>query len=101
MEAQMGVIPLSETIFSPTMLVTSLVVLITLPLLNAWLHPKPGQPVTEINRELEAQSKAMPAEPIDAADANTIANRLNNSRILSGLIGLAGVTYVVLYFRSG
>jgi short-chain fatty acids transporter len=101
MEAQMGVIPLAETIFSPTMLVTSLVVLITLPLLNAWLHPKPGQPVTEINRELEAQSKAMPAEPIDAADANTIANRLNNSRILSGLIGLAGVTYVVLYFRSG
>jgi short-chain fatty acids transporter len=101
MEAQMGVIPLAETIFSPTMLVTSLVVLITLPLLNAWLHPKPGQPVTEIDRELEAKSRATPAAPIDAADANTIANRLNNSRILSGLIGLAGIVYVVLYFRGG
>jgi short-chain fatty acids transporter len=101
MEAQVGVIPLAETIFSPTMLVTSLVVLITLPLLNAWLHPKPGQPVTEIDRELEAKSRATPAAPIDAADANTIANRLNNSRILSGLIGLAGIVYVVLYFRGG
>ena len=68
MEAQMGVIPLSETIFSPTMLITSLVVLITLPLLNAWLHPKPGQPVTEIDRTLEENSRAAkPALPADVS----------------------------------
>jgi short-chain fatty acids transporter len=102
MEAQMGVIPLSETIFSPTMLITSLVVLITLPLLNAWLHPKPGQPVTEIDRTLEENSRAAkPALPADAADDRTLASRLNNSRVLSGLIGLIGVVYVVLYFHGG
>ena len=102
MEAQMGVIPLSETIFSPTMLVTSLVVLITLPLLNAWLHPKPGQPVTEIDRTLEERTRAaQAAEPADAGDEHTFASRLNNSRLLSGLIGLIGVVYVVLYFRGG
>lgn len=38
----MGVIPLSETIFSVPMLLTSLVIIITLPLLNAWLHPRPA-----------------------------------------------------------
>ena len=102
MEAQMGVIPLSETIFSPTMLVTSLVVLITLPLLNAWLHPKPGQPVTEIDRTLEERTRAAQAAvPADAGDEHTFASRLNNSRLLSGLIGLIGVVYVVLYFRGG
>jgi short-chain fatty acids transporter len=102
MEAQMGVIPLSETIFSPTMLVTSLVVLITLPLLNAWLHPKPGQPVTEIDRTLEERSRAAQAAvPADAGDEHTFASRLNNSRLLSGLIGLIGVVYVVLYFHGG
>ncbi|CAN7730981.1 TIGR00366 family protein [Caballeronia sp. LjRoot29] len=102
MEAQMGVIPLSETIFSPTMLVTSLVVLITLPLLNAWLHPKPGQPVTEIDRTLEERTRAAQAAiPADAGDENTFASRLNNSRLLSGLIGLIGVVYVVLYFHGG
>jgi len=100
MEAQMGVIPLSETIFSPTMLITSLVVLITLPLLNAWLHPKPNQPVTEIDRTLEEDSRAKPALPA-AADDRTLASRLNNSRVLSGLIGLIGVVYVVLYFHGG
>ena len=102
MEAQMGVIPLSETIFSPTMLVTSLVVLITLPLLNAWLHPKPGQPVTEIDRTLEERTRAAQAAvPADAGDDRTFAGRLNNSRLLSGLIGLIGVVYVVLYFHGG
>jgi short-chain fatty acids transporter len=39
--AQMGTIPLSETIFSIPMLLTSLAIIITLPLLNAWLHPTP------------------------------------------------------------
>jgi short-chain fatty acids transporter len=101
MEAQMGVIPLSETIFSPTMLITSLIVLITLPLLNAWLHPKPGQPVTEIDRTLEDDSRSKPALPADTTDDRTLASRLNNSRVLSGLIGLIGVVYVVLYFRGG
>jgi short-chain fatty acids transporter len=102
MEAQMGVIPLSETIFSPTMLVTSLVVLITLPLLNAWLHPKPGQPVTEIDRTLEERTRAaQSAIPADTGDENTFASRLNSSRLLSGLIGLIGVVYVVLYFHGG
>ncbi|MDR5752235.1 MULTISPECIES: TIGR00366 family protein [unclassified Caballeronia] len=103
LEAQMGVIPLSETIFSPAMLMTSLVVIVTLPLLNAWLHPKPGQPVTEIDRSLEyAPKAASPESEADNSDeAGTLANRLNNSRVLSYLIGAIGIVYVAIYFRSG
>ncbi|MBN3808331.1 TIGR00366 family protein [Paraburkholderia sp. Ac-20347] len=100
LEAQMGVIPLSETIFSPTMLITSLVTIITLPLLNAWLHPKAGQPVKEIDRAREAQAKAE-APAIDVDDGNTLANRLNNSRVLSYVIGLIGMGYVALHFVQG
>jgi len=100
LEAQMGVVPLTDTIFSPAMLLTSLVVIITLPLLNAWLHPKPGQPVREIDRSMEDVPKAH-APAVDVEDGNTLANRLNNSRLLSYLIGAIGVVYVVLYFRGG
>ncbi|ANA35339.1 Putative short-chain fatty acid transporter [Ralstonia mannitolilytica] len=99
MEAQMGVVPLSQTIFSPAMLLTSLVVLITLPLLNAWLHPKPGQPVKEIAGEAEGQAPA--AATLDIGEGNTLANRLNHSRVLSGVIGIIGMAYVVLHFRAG
>ncbi|WPB55563.1 short-chain fatty acid transporter [Xylophilus sp. GOD-11R] len=103
LEAMMGVIPLTETIFAPAMLVTSLVVLVTLPLLNAWLHPKPGQPVTEIDREKQAPAKAQQAAAVAEDDdtADTIANKLNHSRILSLVIGLIGVVYVAFHFRAG
>jgi short-chain fatty acids transporter len=100
MEAQMGVIPLSETIFSVPMLLTSLVVLITLPLLNAWLHPKPGQKVVEYDPAIEQRASPVATTP-EPSEAKTIASRLNNSRVLSYLIGALGIGYVVLHFRSG
>ncbi|HET7775009.1 MAG TPA: TIGR00366 family protein, partial [Azospira sp.] len=48
MEKQLGLIPLSQTIFTLPMLLTSLAVIVTLPLLNAWLHPKAGDQVVEV-----------------------------------------------------
>jgi short-chain fatty acids transporter len=101
LESQMGVIPLSQTIFSPTMLMTSLVVIITLPLLNAWLHPKPGQPVKEIDRRSHEDAPKTAAPMLEIDEGNTLANRLNNSRLLSYLIGAVGIGYVVVYFHNG
>ncbi|MCO8575837.1 TIGR00366 family protein [Burkholderia multivorans] len=100
LEAQMGVIPLSETIFSPAMLMTSLVTIVTLPLLNAWLHPKAGQPVKEIDRTREAARTAA-APALDLDDGDTLANRLNHSRALSYVIGAIGMGYVALHFVQG
>jgi len=101
MEGQMGVVPLSETIFSAPMLVTSLVVLITLPLLNAWLHPKQGEPVTEVDPAIDqAEQKSGPSGS-SLLDTGTIAHKLNNNRIISLLIGVCGIVYVVGHFFGG
>lgn len=100
MEKAMGVIPLSETIFSTPMLLTSLAVIVTLPLLNAWLHPRHPAEVVEIRRDQEpARADAGPAHSIGGE--NTLAGRLNNSRILSLAIGLCGMAYAVIYFTQG
>ena len=100
MEKAMGVIPLSETIFSTPMLLTSLAVIVTLPLLNAWLHPRHPAEVVEIRREQEpARADAGPGHSIGGE--NTLAGRLNNSRILSLAIGLCGMAYAVIYFTQG
>ena len=96
---QMGVIPLTQTIFSVPMLITSLVIIVTLPLLNAWLHPKLGDKVVEVDPAIDRDATAGGAD--DMLEKNTIATRLNNSRILSLLIGLMGVGYVVLHFTGG
>ncbi|WP_034303712.1 short-chain fatty acid transporter [Herbaspirillum sp. RV1423] len=96
LEHLMGVVPLSETIFSAPMLVTSLVVLVTLPLLNAWLHPKAGEAVIEVDPGIDrAEQKA---DTSALLDRDTFAHKLNHSRLLSMLIGLCGVAYVAYYF---
>ncbi|MCG2620775.1 TIGR00366 family protein [Arthrobacter sp. I2-34] len=99
MEKQMGIIPLAETIFSAPMLITAAAVLVTLPLLNAMLHPKPGQPVKEIDRSLHLGTA--PKAAVVDADANTVASKLNNSRILAMAIGVLGMAYVVVHFIRG
>lgn len=96
----MGVIPLSETIFSVPMLLTSLVIIITLPLLNAWLHPKAGDKVIEVDPDIDKGSESSQSAHSMGVE-NTLASRLNNSRILSLLIGLLGIAYVVFYFADG
>lgn len=99
-ESKMGIIPLTETIFSPIMLITSLVVLITLPLLNASLHPKAGEKVIQIDPNLDAPVTKPTAASV-LGDENTFASRLNNSRIISYLIGALAVVYTVRHFMTG
>jgi short-chain fatty acids transporter len=100
MEAQMGVVPLAQTIFSTHMLLTSLAIVITLPLLNAWLHPKPGQPVIELDRNLD-EDRPAPSAAATVLGENTLASKLNRSRILSLVIGVVGMIYVGLQFEGG
>ncbi|WP_427306318.1 short-chain fatty acid transporter [Cupriavidus sp. H39] len=100
MEKAMGVVPLSETIFSTPMLLTSLAVIVTLPLLNAWLHPRHPAEVVEIRRDQEP-SRAEAGAAHSIGGENTLAGRLNNSRILSLAIGLCGMAYAVIYFTQG
>jgi len=101
LEKLMGVVPLSETIFSTPMLLTSLVVIITLPLLNAWLHPRNPADVVEIKLSADEGKADGAALAHSMGGDNTLANRLNNSRLLSLLIGLCGVAYAVIHFRDG
>jgi short-chain fatty acids transporter len=63
------------------------------------LHPKPGQPVTEINRALHL-SEPTKTVVVDV-DAGTFASKLNNSRILAMAIGALGMAYVVVHFIRG
>lgn len=100
LQKSMGVIGLDQTIFSPYMLITAAVVLITLPLLNAALHPKPGQPVKEINQSLFGPDKSAVPVNEDFAE-NTVASRINNSRVLSMVIGAIGIAYVVIHMVQG
>jgi short-chain fatty acids transporter len=102
MEAKMGLIGLGETIFSLPMLLTSLAVIITMPLLNAWLHPRLAKDVVEIDPALREDNSAKGPSAVDGLFADgTLASKLNNSRFLSLAIGLLGLGYLALHFIKG
>ncbi|TFY85983.1 short-chain fatty acid transporter [Pseudomonas kairouanensis] len=102
LESKMGLIGLSETIFSLPMLLTAAAVLITMPLLNAWLHPRRAEDIVEVDRTLDERHHDKGATQVDELFADgTLASRLNNSRLLSLVIGVLGLGYLVMHFVNG
>ncbi|RGP37510.1 short-chain fatty acid transporter [Pseudotabrizicola alkalilacus] len=95
LEETIGLVPLSETIFSPIMLITSALVVLTLPFFNAMLLPKDPADIKEVN----AGEQARVTEPDTSRDS--IAEKLNNSVIIGVGTGLFGVLYAVLYLWNG
>uniref|UniRef100_A6VZT3 Short chain fatty acid transporter n=1 Tax=Marinomonas sp. (strain MWYL1) TaxID=400668 RepID=A6VZT3_MARMS len=88
-----GPIPTSETIFSTMNLTILAVMFITIPLLNRLMHPAPQDTVT-IDAEL---LKEQVVETPDKTNM-TPAERLENSRVLSLLLGVMGFAYIIYYF---
>src|SRR5699024_6207377 len=95
-EDQIGLVPLSDTIFSPYLLLTNLAVLIVLPLFNASLHPKNSVEIKELDPTTIPQFDAKPVE-----QHATIATKLNNSRVIGVGTGLIAILFIVRYFANG
>ncbi len=88
----MGVIPTSETIFSLYNLLIVGAIFITLPILNRFMMPKPEDTVAVDPGVLKDELI------IDEVKVKTPASRLEDSWILSMLLGLLGVIYLVRHF---
>lgn len=99
LEEQMGIITLAETIWSLPMLLTALFLIVTLPFFNAMLHPKDPSKIIEIDPAIHAD-KPKEKSALLLTD-NTLANKLNNSRLLSYSIGTLGFIYIIFYFVDG
>lgn len=99
LEDVIGVIPLTETIFSIPMMLTTLAVLITLPIVNSLLHPKNPEDVVEINKDLNLDEE-INLEPLED-EKGTLASKINHSKIVGLSIGLLGLLYIVLHFVKG
>ncbi|WP_369922242.1 short-chain fatty acid transporter [Marinomonas polaris] len=88
-----GPIPTSETIFSTMNLTILAVMFITIPLLNRLMHPAPQDTVT-IDAELLKEQVVNTPNKADMSPAE----RLENSRVLSLLLGVMGFAYIIYYF---
>ncbi|MDO5604216.1 MAG: TIGR00366 family protein [Paracoccus sp. (in: a-proteobacteria)] len=95
LEETIGLVPLSETIFSPIMLTTSLLIVLTLPFFNAMLHPKDPAQIKEVDPGSQA------AFTMPDVKRDTPADRMNNSPVIGVGLGLFGMLYAGLYLWNG
>ena len=86
-------IPTTETIFAPWNLITIVIVVIALTILLGKMHPAP-EDTFGVDPELlkdEARQYPKPTTP---------AEKIENSPVLSMIIGIAGLVYLIHYFAQ-
>lgn len=86
----------SDTIFSIYNIIIVLAILIILPIINCCMHPK-GKDVFEIDPKLLEESDRESNNIVNTKDM-TPAQKLENSPIVSTLVGIMGIVYIVYYF---
>ena len=90
-------VPISETVLDPHNIVMVVLVIAALVLVNSLMHPKADQVISVDPMLLQEE----PEKP--AGKPDTPAEKMENSRLLSWIIALLGLSYVVvkLFFRGG
>ena len=90
-------VPISETVLDPHNLIMVALVIVALVLVNSLMHPKGNQVITVDPAILMEE----PEKP--AVKPETPAEKMENSRLLSWIIAILGLSFVVikLFFRGG
>lgn len=91
-------IPVSQTLFSSTNLIISIILILTLPLINMFMMPK-KEDVIEFIPEEDGELAASTETQI--IKIPTTAQRLENSIFMSLIISILGFAYIVKYFING
>lgn len=96
LEDKIGIVPISQTLFSASNIFIVLVLLVTLPLMNRLLlNAASSQHETFEALEIEEEPERRPTQ---SKESMTPSERLENSWVLSMLIGAMGLAYTVYFF---
>ena len=96
LEKELGIIPITETIFHPFNLLLALVILIALVIMGPFMHPKKGEQV-EANPELVKEAGFVAPPKPKAADM-TPALRVEHSPVINLIVGICGLIWLVWHF---
>lgn len=100
MEKQMGVIPLSQTIFHPFNLTATLVVIVVMTLLAYVMHPRdPAQRKRVDPSKIQEPPASESAIPVEKKQL-TLSTILDQTYFLNLLIGVCGLFWLFLSFKA-
>ena len=99
---QIGVIPVSQTLFAPVNLVAALVLIPGIPLLFKILAPAADGKIVSIDEVDPDWEVAGRSDSPRAENSPSLAFKLENSRMLSLTVGMLALVFIVQYFiRNG
>ncbi len=96
LEKEIGIIPITETIFHPFNLVLALLVLIFMTIIGPMMHPKKGDQIEASPEVISEVGFEPPVRP--AGDALTPAVRLEHSPLINVVVGISGLIWLFWYF---
>src|SRR5699024_9015091 len=97
----MGTVPVTETLFSFYNIYIVLVLLVTLPLMNRLLLSAIEAQGNDETVELDDEPESDPdTQPVLEKASMTPSERVENSMVLSMLVGALGLAYIVYFFAS-
>lgn len=97
LEQAYGVLPISSTVLTPANIITSLILLVVIPLTCYLLHPKKGAPLT--GEQLGAEGLETPSS--NKSKPKVFAERLERSTAINLVTGLVALTSVIMIFAGG
>ncbi|TYS69760.1 short-chain fatty acid transporter [Sutcliffiella horikoshii] len=107
LEQQMGIIPVSETIFAPFNLILLIAVVISVLITIVLMRPKNENERISLPASAEEEVSAASAErdvrgdSINFGSPVTPAERLEESRLITFILGLFCFMYIVIFFLNG
>lgn len=96
---KIGIIPVSQTIFSPMNIVLSIVLLFSVPLICMVMAPKEEddfETIADVDPTLVEKKEVVEISRKEMV----IADKIENSVTISLIIGIAGIIYVIYYFAT-
>lgn len=104
LEKQIGVIPVTETIFAPFTYVIVIALAIIVPISLVYMRPKQERERVSLPAHITAESEiASAAQAVnhESVQALTPALRWENSRFVTFILGILGLAYIVNFFANG
>lgn len=95
LEEQIGLIPLTETIFSPMILLTAIIGLASIIIAYILMMPKEHEVIP-----FQGKSEAHAAASVEISEKRTVAERLDNSKIINYLLVALGVIWLIQYYAA-
>ena len=103
LEDLLGLIPLSKTVFEPSLLIAEILgLVIIVPILAALIHPDPKE-TPEMDKEILDRFAAQDAEGAPVVldkKKMTIAEKIDNNSIINLIIGAGGLIYIGYWFAT-